>query len=136
MAGFAGGPAETIRALREMDEEFVRALAAKDPGRLADAFYSEDARLLPENQPASVGHVAIREFWEAACAAGLSGVALDTAHVEVSGNLAYAVGGYAAVLAPPGGPDARITGKYLVIYRRHDAVRWKVVAQMFSSSGA
>jgi ketosteroid isomerase-like protein len=136
MAGFAGGPAETIRALREMDEEFVRAVAARDPGRLVGGFYSEDARLLPEERTAVAGEAAIREFWEGMFAAGLTGVALDTMHVEVSGNLAYSVGEYAAVVEPPRGQGSRIRGKYLVVYRRQDATRWRAVVHMFSNDGA
>lgn len=135
MASLPAGPAETMRALQQMDEELVRAVAARDVDRLLDAFYAEDARMLPHEMSMAANPAAIRSYWLRLFEDGLTGLALDTTHLEVSGNLAYALGSYAAVLEPPGGPSSRLKGRYLVVYRRQDATRWRAVAHMFASEG-
>lgn len=43
---------------------------------------------------------------------------LETDYVELSGNLAYALGRYGLHKEPPEGPPADQQRKYLVVYRR------------------
>jgi uncharacterized protein (TIGR02246 family) len=136
MAGLSAGADEIIRTIRDMDAEFVRTLSARDTGALVSAYYAEDARVLPPDQPAVEGREAIRRFWDTLLASGMQGLALDTTHVEVSGNLAYAIGQYTMSVEPAGGSRTLKTGKYLVVYRRQDSTTWRVVVDMFSSNGA
>lgn len=136
MAGFSAGADEIIRTIRDMDAEFVRALSARDTGALVSAYYAEDARVLPPDQPAVEGREAIRRFWDSVLASGMQGFALDTRHVEVSGNLAYALGQYTMSMEPPGGSRVLKTGKYVVVYRRQDSTNWRAVVDMFSGNGA
>ena len=106
--------------------------AAPDAARLIEGFYDGEARVLPHHLSPLATPAEIRRYWQRLFDEGLTGLALDTTHLEVSGNLAYAVGSYAAVLEPAGGPPARLTGKYLVVYRRRESLHWRAVAHMFA----
>lgn len=128
MATTVTGLEETARVIRAMDDEFVRNLKSGDITRLVDAFYAEDARLLPPNSPMVSGRTAILERWKAAMAAGVSGLTLNTTHIDVSGDLAYGVGNYVMRMG-----DRQDNGKYVVVYRRQSSGNWRAVADMFSS---
>jgi uncharacterized protein (TIGR02246 family) len=125
---------EAARAIRAMDREFVANVKAKDAARLVDSFYAEDARVLPPDHAPVSGKAAIREFWQGVLASGVTGVELDTAHVEVSGDLAYGVGAFVIRREPASG-SAESRGKYVVVYRRGRDGAWKAVADMFSGNG-
>ncbi len=127
MATYAAGPDETVRQLRELDENYVASVRAKDVSGIVDGFYAENARLLPPNQPAIQGTHAIKEFYTTILNAGVSEIALNTTHFDVSGDLAYGYGEYRMTLA--GTPS---NGKYLVVYRRQADGGWKAVEDMFS----
>jgi uncharacterized protein (TIGR02246 family) len=135
MASLAAGPDEIIQTIRAMDECFVRTLCARNTEAIVADYYAEDARVLPPGQPVVEGREAIRRYWDKLLGCGMQGLALDTTHVEVSGNLAYAVGQYTMSLEPEGRAVASKTGKYLVVYRRQDSHTWRVVVDMFSGDG-
>jgi ketosteroid isomerase-like protein len=122
---------DATRAIRAIDLEFTAQVKAKDAARLVDACYAEDARVLPPNHPAVQGKAAIRELWQGLLASGVTDLALDTTHIEASGDLAYGVGAYLLHMEQAGGPRTEQQGKYCVVYRR-DQGRWRVVADMFS----
>ncbi len=108
---------------------------AKDAARLVDAFYADDARVLPPGHPPVNGKAAAREFWQGVLASGVSALDLDTTHIEVSGDLAYGVGSFVMHVQKAGSAPAEQRGKYVVVYRREPAGGWKAVADMFSSNG-
>ena len=118
--------AEQIRA---MDAEFVRNANAGNAVALVEAFYANDAQLLPPNSPKVSGKPAITQFWQGFIAAGVSDVQLETTDISASGDLAYGVGRYKFKMA--GAPQE---GKYLVVYRRQQNGRYRAVVDMFSSN--
>jgi uncharacterized protein (TIGR02246 family) len=134
MATSAAGFDEAARAIRALDLEFITNVKAKDAARLVDSFYAEDARLLPPDHAPVSGKAAIREFWQAVLAGGVTAVELDTTHIEASGDLAYGVGAFVIRREPGSGP-AEYRGKYVVVYRRGRDGAWKAAADMFSGNG-
>lgn len=133
MATTSAATSEATRAIHAMDLEFMANVRAKDAARLVDAFYAEDARVLPPNHPAVQGKAAIRDLWQGVLTSGVADVALDTTHIEVSGDLAYGIGAYVMQIEPRGGPRTEQEGKYCVVYRRENG-NWKAVADMFSAN--
>jgi ketosteroid isomerase-like protein len=120
---------EAARAVRALEAEFERHANAANAADLTEAFYVEDAQLLPPNAPVVTGKKAIREFWAAFLATGLSDVSLETGAVSASGDLAWGVGKYGYTAS-----GVRQTGKYLVVYRRQPNGNYKAVADMFSGN--
>jgi len=129
MSTAAPGLNDATRAVRALEADFQRHANAGDANALSEGFYTEDAVLLPPNAPQQNGRAAIRDFWKAFLATGISEVVLETGEVTSSGDLAYGVGqyGYAA-----GG--ARQTGKYIVVYCRQSNGSYRAVADSFGSN--
>ena len=123
------GPNDAVRAIRALEAEFQRHANAGDAAALTEAFYTGDASLLPPNAPQANGKAAIRDFWKAFLAAGVSDVVLETGSVTSSGDLAYGTGKYGFTAA-----GARQSGKYLVVYRRQSNGSYRAVADAFSSN--
>ena len=122
-------PNDAARAIRALEAEFQRHANANDAAALTEAFYNDDAQLLPPNAPQVNGKSAIRDFWKAFLAAGVSDVVLDTGNVSSSGDLAYGVGIYGFTAA-----GTRQSGKYVVVYRRQSNGSYRAVADAFSSN--
>jgi len=123
--------ATTIRAL---DEEFMRHAATKDVNRLVDAFYAENAVVLPPNQPPVVGKAQIRAFVQGMIDGGLTEIQLDSTDVSGSGDLAYSVGKYRLALRPAGSDLVEDKGKYVVVYRRQTDGSWRAIADIFNTN--
>ena len=123
------GPNDAARAIRALEAEFQRHANANDAAALTEAFFAEDAQLLPPNAPQVNGKAAIRDFWKAFLAAGVSDVVLETGNVSSSGDLAYSVSKYGFTAS-----GARQTGKYMVVYRRQSNGSYRAVADSFNSN--
>jgi uncharacterized protein (TIGR02246 family) len=132
----ATGSGQVASAIQALIDEFVRNFNAKNADQLVQAYYAEDAQLLPPNYPIVSGRSQIREFMHGSFQAGLSGLSLETVHVDASGDLAYRVGKYTLEIRPPTGEPMRDTGKTMEVYRRQADGSWKAVADMFSSDQA
>ncbi len=125
----ATGQPDAERAIRELSDAFVRHFNAGDAEQ---AFYAEDARLLPPNHPTISGRSQIRDALQQFLSAGMGGLTIETFEVEVAGagDLAYGIGTFS--LARPA-PDR---GKFVEVYRRQADGSWRCVTDMFSSDQA
>jgi uncharacterized protein (TIGR02246 family) len=94
--------------------------------------YTESATLLPPGQPAITGRQNIQGFWQGFFDAGASDAKLTSVHISGSGDLAYEVGEYSAMMPQPSGGTAPGTGKYLVVLERQADGQLKMAADMFS----
>ena len=125
----SAGSDDVSRAIRALEEEFARHANARDTASLTEAYYAEEARILPPNAPPATGKAAIRNFWRAFLVFGGTDVTLETEQVYSSGDLAYSIGKYGMTRA-----GAREHGKYMAVYRRQADGGYKAVADMFSSN--
>ena len=80
------------------------------------ALYAENATLLPPGQPAIIGRQNIQGFWQGFFDAGASDARLKSIQIAGSGDLAYEIGEYSAMMPQPSGGTAPGTGKYLVVF--------------------
>ena len=129
-ASMAAGAAA---AIRQLDDEFMKAANARNARALVKAFYAPGAVLMPPNHPIVEGPVAIQGFLQGLMDAGLTSITLDTPTVASAGDLAYGRGRYTLAMSPAGGAPAQDTGKYVVVYRRQASGAWRAVADIFNS---
>ncbi len=124
---------DVVGKIRVVDREFMDGVAAKDAARVA-ANYSEDARILMPGRPMITGKGEILAFWKAALDGLVDRVTLDTTHIEVSGDLAFALGKNTILLKSAGESPREEKGKYVGVYRREPAGDWKLVVDSYSSN--
>jgi uncharacterized protein (TIGR02246 family) len=129
MSTATASPNEAVRAIRAVESEFERLANASDAAALTEAFYADDAVLLPPNAPQVNGKAAIRDFWKAFLATGVSDVVLETVSVWSSGDLAYSLGTSEFTAA-----GERHAGKYVCVYRRQATGGYRAVADSFNSN--
>ena len=122
------------RAIRDLETDWNKAIAAKDVERLV-SFYSDDASVLERNQPIVSGKEAIRAFvTKFLSTPGLS-MSFQTVKVEVarSGDLAYTQGTYAMSMEGPKKKPVTDKGKYVTVYKKQPDGKWKAVADISNS---
>lgn len=124
-------PVDFKSAIQKVIADFEAASKQRDAAKIASC-YTEDATLLPPGSPAVKGRSHIQAFWQSLLEAGASDAKLRTVSVESSGELAYEVGAYDAILPSAGGGTEKSSGKYLVVWRRQQDGSIKMVADMFS----
>ena len=114
---------------REAIEAIGREFAAGINGKNAAAvgkLYTEDASLFPPGAPRQDGREAVMAYWQAAIDLGLSDVVLTTVDVEEFGSTAFEVGRLMATLPAEEGQSRELTGKFIVIWKKDAAGRWRL----------
>lgn len=109
-------PDDLDRVLRD----YERAWIANDPVALATLF-TADGMALPNGQPPARGSDAIRKAYSQGAGGPLS---LRALAYQVSGDLAYVIGGFGAA------PDKPDFGKFVLVLRRGSDGRWMLVADI------
>lgn len=122
---------EDVAAIRETAAAYHEAALAKDWDAVA-GFYTEDAVLMPPNQPAVQGTAAIKD-WHASFPP-VSEVELPIVEIDGRGGLAYARGTYTLTIALEGAPEPITdSGKSLAIWRRQADGSWLIGIDTFNS---
>jgi len=124
---FAAGADE--KAVREADEQWSRAAAAKDLDKTV-SFYADDAVVLPPNQAAVTTKDGIRNLWKGFLDS-LTDISWKTTRVEMakSGDMGYLIGTYEMTLKD----GSKDKGKYCEVWKKQADGKWKVSTDMFSS---
>jgi uncharacterized protein (TIGR02246 family) len=119
------------QAIRDLDAEWIAAVAAGDAAKCA-SFYAADGSLLPPNTDPVIGLEALEQAWVGTIAA-LPNLWFGPTKIVVSaaGDMAWDYGTWQVTDAPDGAVVDH--GKYLVVWQKIDG-EWKVVADMFNSS--
>ena len=124
---------DVVRTIRTMDREFMDNVAAKNAARVA-GIYADDARILMPGRPVISGKSEILAFYKAALDGPVEAITLDTKHIDVSGDMAYAFGTNTILLKAAGEGPREEKGKYVAVYRRQPAGDWKIVVDSYSSN--
>jgi len=124
---------DVVRTIRTMDREFMDNVAAKNAARVA-GIYADDARILMPGRPVISGKSEILAFYKATLDGPVEAITLDTTHIDVSGDLAYAFGTNTILLKAAGEGPREEKGKYVAVYRRQPAGDWKIVVDSYSSN--
>jgi uncharacterized protein (TIGR02246 family) len=112
---------------------FMRAVADRDTNAVA-AFYAGDARFMPPNAPAAVGHDAIRGMWAQFLAAPGMSLQLQSTEVMVAqaADMVVDIGTYRLTVTGPNNQPMEDVGKYVVVLRPVNG-EWKIVVDTFNS---
>ncbi len=122
-----------VGALEELRAARLQRLMDRELDAMVDAFYAEDARLMPPDQPTLEGREAVRAFWKDAPQAGLIDLKLTAREVGGSGDLAFERGEFARRLRPRHGHQFTDLGKYVVIFRRQPDGGYRAIVEIFNS---
>ena len=118
---------QAARAIQALEADFARRANGTDMRALAEAYYTDDAILLPPGTPPVRGKQAISQFFQGMHDAGSTDVVLTPHTIRSSGDLVYSVGDYSHKMA-----GQAQEGKYLVVYQRQADGSYRAIADSFS----
>jgi ketosteroid isomerase-like protein len=115
----------------EFAREYERVFYAADHEALASV-YGENARLIGQGMDVVEGRPAIAQFWKQACAGARAiGLKRSIHHdvVQSSGDMGY-LQGRVLLEIPSGAETARITSRYLALWRREPDGIWRIAVDI------
>lgn len=120
------------QSIRGINERWLQLIRAKDAAGIAQ-LYAEDAAVMPANEKAAQGRVAIGEWWNRWMQVPGYDLTFQTDQLLLSrsGDMALDRGTYRFAATLPAGPIDD-TGKYVVVWRKVGG-EWKVAADIFNS---
>lgn len=127
IVGACGQATDTGTPFSSRHADWQAAMNAGDPDGIA-ALYASDARLMPPNSEATIGHDAIKEMFGAMIEAGLA-IELSPIETHSAGDTAYNVGTY--TLTANG--DVTDRGKYIEVWRRGADGAWLMTNDIWNS---
>jgi len=121
------------RTIRELERQWVQAVAAKDTTAIGN-IYAEDGEFLPPGAPRVSGRAAVRSAWAALLKAPNLSLTFASSKVVVSsaGDLAVATGPYQLGMDGPKGQRIADAGKFVEAWTRVNG-EWKVLGNIFNS---
>ena len=133
-AGTLGASAEDLAAIGRVHREYVAAHNASDADRLV-ALFTDDAVLMPMDEPSLSGKQAIREHYEEFFDQNPSAIELSPIETRVAGDWAFERI-QVKVALPDGGGDSRHADvKYLWILQRQPDGSWKISRAIYNLDG-
>jgi uncharacterized protein (TIGR02246 family) len=118
------------QAFKNSDAAYAKAFNAGDAAQVA-ALYSKDAIFMMPETPAYKGTKGVRAQNQALIDAGWRNIKFKTIKSSSDGDLAFNIGSVSAD-QPSSGGTAKVTGKYLDVYRRQRDGSWKIIATMYN----
>jgi uncharacterized protein (TIGR02246 family) len=125
-------PASDRAKILAIEDRLRAAYAASNPDAIA-AEYTEDALLMPPDNPSQVGRPAIAAVYRTYFKDFKCDFKSDVQELEIAGDWAFLRGAFTTVVTPKaGGPQQGGHGKFLVIVRRGADGTWRFARDMFS----
>ena len=122
---------EDVAAIEASVQAYNQAVRSGDWAAVA-ALYTEDAILMPPNQPIVQGREAILTWMEAF--PPLTEFNLVTTEIDGCGDIAFVRGTLSMTMSPEGAPEPiQDTGKYIEIRRRQEDGSWLISVDTFNS---
>lgn len=130
--------AAEARQLLQRDAEWAQAAAeGKDVNKIV-SYWSEDAVVIPQGQPAAEGKEAIRAFVEQSLR--VPGFKIHWVSEEVSfspdGKLAYMRGTNSMTVPGPDGAPISLVGRGITVWRREPDGQWRCVVDIWNDPPA
>lgn len=124
---------DTVEELGQMNRDFAKALNAKDAVAAA-VVYSENASLLPPNEPIVTGRTNIQAYWQGAIDAGIIDSTVKTIDAKSNGDLGYEIGTFTMRFHGAKNDTIVEVGKYTEILERNKEGKWISTYGMWSSN--
>lgn len=107
------------------NRQFEAALARGDAAGCA-AVYTEDAKIMPPDNPTVTGRQAAQEVWQGVINIGVKGVSLQTLELEELGDDRAVERGAATLeIQTEGGQTVQASAKFIVVWKRQADGSWK-----------
>jgi uncharacterized protein (TIGR02246 family) len=126
VTGIVQSQGKTDPALNKLAAEWAAAFNAKDAAKIA-LLYTDDAVVMPPNQPMVKGRANIETHFKGEIQKGATNLKLNPFESAISGSQAFEAG--TSTLTLPGGETAR--DKYVVVLKRvgND---WKIAYDIYN----
>ena len=125
---------EAVTALNSLRNQFEVAYNANDASALA-ALYTEDAVLMPGNQPTASGRQAVEAWFQGTFDQFGPKLTISSEELQVAGDWAFDRGTYTVSLTPKAeGDSMEENGRYVVILHRQPDGTWKVARDIDNST--
>ena len=133
LTAWAGPPELTLAELRAVikahHDAYIASLIEGDAATYA-AMFTEDAVLLRPNAPVVRGRNTILRDQESLLArADVISGAVQTVHLDMSGDMAYEIGNFSYTFRLDGGEARTVGGKFLAVWRRQPDGKWLCEAE-------
>ena len=139
--GFARGgrEARVKEIVAQSLETYAECVSAGDAERWL-ALHEDEAYKMPQDMPMftieSVREAQAKNMANAQAAYVVT-MDIDPMEIDVSGDIAYAMGTYTIDFDPRAdAPPNYVDGKFLTLYRRQDDGRWKIHLDSYSNNSA
>ena len=121
-------------AIRKADADWSNAAQAKQVDAWV-AYYSDDATVLPPNEPMATSKDAIRKTIGDLLSLPAVNLKWQTTKVEVSrsGDIGYSYGTYDMSFNDPKGNPTTDRGKYVEVWKKQADGSWKCAVDMFNT---
>ena len=132
-AAEASSQAEDIAAIKALIGETVATYNTGDAAAVI-ALFTDDAILMPPNQPAVIGREANKSRFQAYFDQFTAKLTLEAVEVEVAGDWAFSRGSSATTVTPKaGGEPTEEINKSLAISKRQPDGSWKIYRHIWNS---
>lgn len=120
--------------VRAASAEWAKAAAAKDLEKTL-SYYAEDAAMFPPNTPIVRGPDERRREWTTLFSPNDLQFTNAATKVEASrsGDLAYETGTFEEWFKNDEGQPVKLTGKYVVVWKKQPGGDWKAVVDIFNT---
>lgn len=124
---------DDIEVIHKLEDEFLAAHAFNDGAKLAE-FYTDDALLIPPNEPIVRGKRAIAEWYqrEFEKAPPLENPTVVLEDVEVSGNLAFIRGTFTLKFKTDGGTRVENL-RFISVWRKRPNGSWAFYCDIWNT---
>ena len=119
------------QAFKNSDAAYAKAFNAGDAAKVV-ALYSKDAIFMMPETPPYKGTKGVRAMTQTAIDARWRNIKFKTIKSGSDGDFAFNIGSV-SMDQPSGSGTARVTGKYLDLYRRGKDGSWKIFATMYNT---
>ena len=117
--------ATATQSISATNREFEAAFGRGDAAGCA-AVYTEDAKIMPPDNPAVTGKQAAQAVWQGAMDLGVKGVSLQTLDLEELGpDRAIERGTGRLDIQTEGGQTVQAFGKFIIVWKREADGSWK-----------
>ncbi len=107
------------------NRQFEAALTRGDAAGCA-AVYTEDAKIMPPDNPTVTGRQAAQEVWQGAIDMGVKGASLQTLDLEELGDdRALERGAATLQIQTEGGQTVQASAKFIVVWKRQADGSWE-----------
>ena len=127
------GTEDDVKAIRKLFDDFCQAHRYDDGAKLAE-FYTDDAMLMPSDEPIVSGKAAIASRYQQDIEKFTAELTTIPDEIEVSGNLAFVRGAFTIKLTPKAeGEKIEAKFKAVSILRKDADGSWKLYCDIWNS---